>query len=114
VLSSEYWVYDKNSEWFPVLAQRESVATVQGYEWVPGGVFDERQELHDKVQGCWYADVECIVHWRQASGVEYDYVYIPKHEWGQCCEGVVETLRTDSRFEQTYNGPGATIYRYLN
>src|SRR5206468_2296442 len=46
------WFLDRESEWFPVLARRESVATPQGYEWLPGGEFARRRESHDLAQAC--------------------------------------------------------------
>lgn len=35
------WMSDRNSEWFPALAQRASVATVQGSEWLPKRRFQQ-------------------------------------------------------------------------
>src|SRR5262245_28551346 len=42
IVTAEGWPTDKTAEWFPVLAQRVSVDTVQGYEWVAGGAFATR------------------------------------------------------------------------
>ena len=39
VLTSSSWQIDKVSEWFPVLASRTSLATVQGSEWLPHRAF---------------------------------------------------------------------------
>ncbi|MBW3630096.1 MAG: hypothetical protein KY464_12455 [Gemmatimonadetes bacterium] len=33
------WQDDRVSEWFPVLAERVSVATPQAYEWLPDNAF---------------------------------------------------------------------------
>jgi len=35
------WASDRYAEWFPVLAQRRNVTTVQMTEWLPGGVFSK-------------------------------------------------------------------------
>ena len=113
VVSAESWPTDRSSEWFPVLAQRVSVSTVQGYEWFPGGVFEQRIWVHGLAQGCSDVDADCIVQWRDITGISYDYVFIPKSPYWQCCEHMVQTLRADPRFRAVYNGSGATIYRYV-
>jgi hypothetical protein len=114
VISSQAWPVDRVSEWFPVLADRVSVATPQGFEWVPGDdVFRERQTLHDHAQGCSWVESTCVVEWSRLSGIGYDYVYVPKPPWGQCCSHFLDSLAGDSRFQLAYDGPGATIYEYL-
>lgn len=42
VISGDGWAIDRSAEWFPVLANRTSVGTVQGTEWLPGGAFAAR------------------------------------------------------------------------
>jgi len=49
---AEWWGTDRSSEWFPVLTGMESVATVQGYEWLPG--FSQRIERYNLVQHCFF------------------------------------------------------------
>ena len=41
VVTGRDWYEDATAEWFPYLAQRASVATVQGYEWLGCGCLDE-------------------------------------------------------------------------
>ena len=52
VVTSERWPVDRSSEWFPVLAQRVSVGTVQGSEWLPSGEFARRVEANDDLRTC--------------------------------------------------------------
>ena len=67
---------DALSEWFPVLAERHSQATVFGYEWVNDGQFGNRVEAYTNLQACAYEDTTCLSEWNQnASGVP-SYVYI--------------------------------------
>jgi len=38
------WQDDRVAEWFPVLADRKSLTTAQGLEWIPGSVFRSKVE----------------------------------------------------------------------
>jgi hypothetical protein len=109
VLSGEAWAVDKTSEWFPVLADRVSVVTVQGYEWAPGGVFAERVQQHDLVQGCANAESTCIHEWSRSERIPYDYLFIPQQDRADCCEYLLRSLRADAQFRTAFEGPGALI-----
>ena len=109
VVSGEAWAVDKTSEWLPVLADRVSVATVQGYEWVSGGVFATRVQQHEAVQGCAYAESACIHEWSKTDAIAFDYLFIPKLPDGSCCAYLSRSLRADPRFRPVYEGPGALI-----
>lgn len=111
IVSAEPWSTDKTAEWFPVLADRVSVVTVQGYEWVPDRFFEYRAWTHDLAQGCAYADAACIVQWRKDTATDFDYVLIPKPPYGQCCDRLVTSLRHDGGFRVVYDGAGATVFR---
>ncbi len=41
------WQINREAEWFPALAQRRSILTVQGSEWLPDHRFDQSM-LRDK------------------------------------------------------------------
>ena len=112
VVSGEAWAVDKTSEWFHVLADRVSVATPQGYEWVSGGVFAKRVEEHDEVQGCAYAESACLHEWSKLHGVAFDYLFIPKIEQNACCEYLLRSLRADPQFRTVHDGPGAIIFEF--
>lgn len=43
---------DPSSEWFPVLAQRQSIATVQAYEWLPHDQFYHRADVYNALHAC--------------------------------------------------------------
>lgn len=112
-----HWEGDRVAEWFPVLAQRRSAATFQGYEWL--GVDRWRSQLrayHD-LQECAHSVAHCIDEWRKRHHSGVDYVFIPKGVTGgpqgpsDCCPGLRATLRATA--EIVYDGPGATIARLL-
>jgi hypothetical protein len=72
------WPYDKVSEWFPVLAQRPSLATVQGREWLPNGDFARYVDLYGPAQACGGRTTECLDRWVAASGASFTHVFIPR------------------------------------
>jgi len=104
------WWADRVGEWFPVLAERVSVATVQGSEWLPKGEFGRRWGLYDRAQGCggWFA--VCLTDWEREANASFTHVYIPKAEPFQCCNVLLHSLRADTSYATVYDGDGATIF----
>ena len=64
------------SEWFPVLAQRHSQATVFGYEWFNDGKFGERVKAYRALQKCSRNDIACLETWNGESSATFSYVYL--------------------------------------
>lgn len=113
VIPQDRWGVDRHSEWFPVLAQRVSVATVQGYEWVPEKAFAKRRALFMELERCVNADVICIDEWAKKGSVHFSHVYIPQASSAQnppCCPTLVNSLIHDPRYRLVYSGPGAKIF----
>jgi hypothetical protein len=72
VSSSWLWARDQAGEWFPALAERTSLTTVQGREWVPGGRdYQEARRRFATLQAC--QDVYCL-----ASVGPHTHVYVSK------------------------------------
>jgi hypothetical protein len=118
VVTGQPWPIDRNAEWFPVIAGRRSVATVQGSEWLPNDAFDKLQANSKSLHSCAEGDGDCLAAWAQETNNPFDYVYIvaaagPADRPGatSCCENLIGALRTDPRYELAYSGAGATIFR---
>lgn len=120
VVTGDYWFADRTSEWFPYLAQRDSVATTQGYEWLTGGVFANRVDAYRDLQKCADEDAACIEAWAATNGQPFDYIYVPKlsprylmsaPEEDVCCAAAVQSLRNDTRYGIAYDGEGAVIFQ---
>jgi hypothetical protein len=119
VISGDDWSVDRTAEWFPALTGRTSAATVQGYEWVDGGVYRKRNEDALALRKCAAQEIACVDAWAAKRGVAYDYIYLPKiphreefaFEDDDCCGGLRVGLRSDSRYTTVYDGPGASIFR---
>jgi hypothetical protein len=82
--SSNYqdWWNDYFGEWMPAITQRYSVATVQGYEWMPGR-FDERIEQYAALRSCTEGGVECVQNWVITYDSKTDYFLLSKRQHSQ-------------------------------
>lgn len=110
VVPGEGWPADRVAEWFPVLARRQSVVTVQGTEWLPDSGFARSKRLYDTARDCRPKDVSCVEQWSSKSGVAFSYVYVPGASDGGCCRQLRTTLRSDDRYQLVFDGPGAEIF----
>jgi hypothetical protein len=119
IITQDGWAVDRTSEWLPVLTRRESVATVQGSEWITGRYHTSQAE-YDSLQDCALENGDCLLAWSRLTGRDFQYVYIasiaprvPPEADAICCTSLWLALKTDPRFVSVYEGPGATIYRVV-
>ena len=96
VVSGRYWALDAEAEWFPTLANRRSLTTVQGTEWLPAGSFDAAVERAESIARCAVAEDEaCTAAWLDQYDPDYVFaVDTPPSELGgvACCEQLVALL----------------------
>ncbi len=104
------WPWDKTSEWFPALTGRVSVATVQGYEWLPDKGYERQSAIHAAAQACAGQDAACTERWINDTRISVTHVYVPKLRRGQCCWSLLGSLQQDPRYQLVYDGPGAVIF----
>jgi hypothetical protein len=112
VVTGSGWQYDSVSEWFPAIAHRHSVATVQGSEWT--GDFVDRAAQHQLLQDlCAHRLATCVGQWAARFDIGVDYAFVPKGRLAglasstDCCPALREDLRRSA--DVVYDGPGATI-----
>jgi hypothetical protein len=61
VMSSVVWGSNIAAEWFPYVASRESLLTLQGKEWLGPALLERLQSQYDQMRGCVAdADPECV------------------------------------------------------
>src|SRR4029077_8059752 len=102
------WADDATSEWFPVLSDRYSMATVQGFEWFPNKEFIKRTEQHKDLQACADKGLQCVEQWAQQAGIDYTYIYIST---GMVKNSALQgALDVSPDYERVYTGPGAVIF----
>jgi len=71
---NRYWWNDFISEWLPAISERESITTVQGYEWKPEK-FEERISKYWSLRNC-SKDYRCISDWQDNNGFYASYIYL--------------------------------------
>jgi hypothetical protein len=117
VVTGRSWEADYLSEWFPVLADRTSVATVQGSEWRGLPTFLDRLASYRQLQKCADKTATCIEEWSGGWDEASTLVFLPKGRlFGpisspDCCTALRETLGLSDRWVRVYDGPGATIFK---
>jgi hypothetical protein len=114
-LEAPAWPRDRISEWFPVVAERRSVATVQGYEWKGEVAWNTQVELYRSLQLCAERDVECVEGVLAAGLDDFSHVYVPKskphsYRFTDCCAAVRSSFRNSPKYVAIYDGPGATVF----
>jgi hypothetical protein len=110
IVSGTPWEIDRNSEWLPVLANRKSVATVQGYEWRPIGEFAKKKREYVNLQGCAGWTSQCLQDWARRTGQRFTHVYIPKSPDRPCCNLLRYSLDRDPAYRLIYDGSGAALF----
>lgn len=85
---------DPINEWFPSLAQREGLTTVQGSEWLLGNKFGANMAQIHSLQSCIDEGKECLVRESDALGKSFDYVYISIAPTTKNCGLSVPSTRT--------------------
>jgi hypothetical protein len=111
------WGGDEVSEWFPAVAGRQSVATVQGSEWLGRDSFQAQRDRHREVLHCTPRTDQCMAEWAASAGLADAWLFVPKGQMngplspGDCCPALRQTVQDSTNYEVVYDGPGATIAR---
>jgi len=110
--------FDPVQEWFPSLARRNSVYTVQGSEWIMGNDFARFLQKAGKVQTCVSESADCLLNF---SGLPaYDFIYISKKLRADNYKSLptpetfpffIETLRNRSDYRITYETTDVIIFQ---
>lgn len=118
VLGASPWGSDDVAEWFPALADRRSLTTSQGLEWVPGGAHARESQAEDALRACQPRIADgCLTAWlaMHAEPVGDWGLYIAADDsmasqpGADCCLAVRAWVRANPGFRIVYDGPGALI-----
>ena len=114
VITNSEWSGDPDSEWFPLLADRRSVATVQGSELLGRDAFEAQIIAYRALQACVRpASVQCVEDW--LVNWPADYLFLPSGRLQgpnspvDCCADLRAALLADPTFAVIHDGAGATI-----
>ncbi len=115
VLATGTWGSDDLSEWFPALADRGTLDTSQGLEWVAPSI--RQAEIADEIQlrQCQPADLPCLLQWLAAHGGADPALYVPANGSAYVAGSdpsapIRAQLLASPAFRVIYDGPGAVVF----
>ena len=100
-------------EWFPAIAHRISLNTLQGSEWEGRDAFERRGEISSAVAGCAAVGGDCLAQLAEDTGLTDALVFIPKatlDSGGDCCLALRLSLTDSPAYRLIYDDEGATIF----
>ncbi len=102
---------DSTSEWFPVMAERSSLATIFGYEWVNDSLFATRVEQYQELQACMMQDMTCLNQWARTYNQEFSYIYLRKTQGNTSTQIPLYTsLVNSTEFELIFNSENVGVF----
>ena len=107
VLTGRLPLRDPVSEWFPVLTDRISAATVYGYEWIANQPFSSRVDAYRSLQDCLTQNLDCIQKWSEENRVWYTHIMISEPK----TVPLQIYLDASKKFTLIYRTPGISIYQ---
>jgi hypothetical protein len=97
---------DAYQEWFPTLAERRSINTLQGMEWFLGGGFYEYSLRLTDLQAC--RDVGCLQEWMSENGEQVDYLLVRTR---RISPDLLQSLESDADYQSIYESADTNIYQ---
>jgi hypothetical protein len=101
---------DAVTEWFPALAGRQNLSTVQGSEWAPSGTFRSLLGGLTRLQVCFNQDAACLSEAAARLGLEYDYVWVEKTGPEYACPGGGDGCNNSRPLIESLEGQAELVY----
>jgi hypothetical protein len=76
VLTGEEISDDQAVEWFPYLANRYSISTLQGSEWIPDGSFAMKWDFYTDLNECFDTPENCLEPITVSYDLMYSHIYL--------------------------------------
>jgi hypothetical protein len=102
---------DSVSEWFPVLGKSISIATIQGYEWMPGKLFQTKLNEYYALQACMNKTYTCVEEWESETHHYFDYVLISQNGLSANKNSVVISLMESANYKPVYQEADIAIFK---
>lgn len=96
---------DAHLEWFPTLAERQSLNTIQGLEWTLGPRFYQYSLDLIALQTC--RDLECIHRWLAQEEFQADYILLLKK---RSLPTLIDSLRDEKTYKVVFDSEEAIIF----
>jgi hypothetical protein len=100
LLADGHWSVEEVGEWFPRITGSQSLTTVQGTEWLPGGVYAMREEASDKLKRALRCPLVLDVLDADYPEAEYLMTELP-----------LDCLQTDARWRLIHGNGKALVFQ---
>ena len=110
---------DFTSEWFPALTNRQSLATLQGNEWLQGQNFGEYAGYIQNLQACSKKGLDCLIQEADHFGSNFDYLYLSLNSPTTNCtltdasdlnRGLILELENSVQFQAVFRSDDVLIF----
>ncbi|MCE9647509.1 MAG: hypothetical protein K8S20_16065 [Chloroflexi bacterium] len=92
------------SEWFPALADRRNISTIQGTEWLPGNShYNKQLPIITSIHECINLNADCLDRFNID---QYSFILISSSH----SLPLITSLENDSRFNQVYTSYNIKIF----
>jgi hypothetical protein len=102
---------DSVSEWFPVLGKSVSLATIQGYEWLPDKLFQKKMNEYHTLQICMNKTYTCVDEWRVRTEQDFDYVLVSQNGLSDNGNSLVSSLMVSETYRLLYREGDMAIFK---
>jgi hypothetical protein len=115
----QLWACDPVQEWFPAIADRTSLTTLQGQEWLLGSSFATRQEGLQGLQACENQSSGCLEKKAFSLHMVFDYVYVSRTiPTGPCLAStpgnpsILNDLQNSPNYNKVYETDSVAIFKH--
>jgi len=96
------------TEWFPALAERRSIATIQGTEWLNGDDnYNKQYSIITSFHECLYKNVKCLYELNDKIPDKFNFVIVSSKN----PIPLVNSLDNHRDFKLSYSSPAIKIYQ---
>lgn len=111
------WFSDSVAEWFPALAERQSLLTVQAQEWLPGSASQVSTKL-SAATNCRLEGLACFEKWQAKNHMDFDFIYFSSNTRSDYLapqySSVIEAQASASaNYQLVYSNADVRIYQIL-
>ena len=101
------------TEWFPALAERRSIATIQGTEWLSEDRhYNEIYSAITDIHQCLYQDVNCLLELHDELPDNYEYIMLStKQQNGSNGIALFASLKEHPEFTLVYTSSSIYIFK---
>jgi hypothetical protein len=104
---------DSVAEWFPVLAKSVSIATIQGYEWMPDKLFQTKMNEYYALQTCLNKNYHCVEEWGTETKQNFDYVLVSQNGLADNGNSLVASMLVSATYQPLYQDGDVAIFEFM-